>query len=252
MSLYVETYVRSLNKSGEELCGDCVEVVRTPDSVIVVLADGLGSGVKANILATLTTKIASSMLKQGATVDEVVATLAATLPVCKVRNLAYSTFLIVQVFINKKVAYLAEFDCPDTILWRQGRIEPIIKTHRRVGDRQIREARFPVYEHDALFLVSDGVVHAGVGGVLNFGWRWQNVAQYLEKVMQQETELLQVVSLLVEVCDNLYMQKPGDDTTVVGIKLRPLNTSLFLPDHRWIRHKMRKLCNVCWMRLARR
>lgn len=222
MNLHVETFSRCLNKYGEELCGDCVEVVRTADSVIVVLADGLGSGVKANILATLTTKIASSMLRQGASVDEVVATLAATLPVCQVRHLAYSTFLILQVFMAQREAYLVEFDCPETILWRQGAIIPITKKVREVGGRRIQEARFPVEEEDVLFMLSDGVVHAGVGGVLNLGWQWANVAQYLEKVMQHERDMPKVVSLLTDVCDNLYLRKPGDDTTVVGVRVRPI------------------------------
>lgn len=222
MNLYVETFTRSLNKHGEELCGDCVEVVRTPESVITVLADGLGSGVKANILATLTTKIASSMLKQGAEVDEVVATLAATLPVCQVRQLAYSTFLILQVFLAEREAYLVEFDCPETLLWRQGAITPIEKSLREVGGRRIHEARFAVKEDDVLIMISDGVVHAGVGGVLNLGWQWENIAQYLEKVMQHETDMPKVISLLTDVCDNLYVGKPGDDTTVVGVKIRPI------------------------------
>ena len=222
MSLYVETFTRSLNKFGEELCGDCVEVVRTPDSSIIVLADGLGSGVKANILATLTTKIAASMLRQGAELDEVVATLAATLPVCQVRQLAYSTFLILEVSMAAGEAYLVEFDCPETMLWRRGTISPIKKIRREVGGRFIEEARFSLEENDCLIMISDGVVHAGVGGVLNLGWQWENVAQYLEKVLNQETELARAVSLLADVCDNLYMQKPGDDATVVGVRIRPV------------------------------
>ncbi|NLW17718.1 MAG: SpoIIE family protein phosphatase [Firmicutes bacterium] len=228
MNLYVETFTRSLNKYGEELCGDCVEVVRTPHSVLTVLADGLGSGVKANILATLTTKIASSMLKQGAEVDEVVATLADTLPVCQVRQLAYSTFHILQIFLARREAYLVEFDSPETILWRQGAIVPIDKKMRDVGGRRIREARFLVEENDVLFMISDGVVHAGVGGVLNLGWQWANVAQYVEKLLQHESDMPKVVSMLADVCENLYMHKPGDDTTVVGVKIRPVeNVTLF-------------------------
>ena len=79
--LYFDVTSKSLNKKNEELCGDKVEVVRTGDDVIVVLSDGLGSGVKANILATLTSKIIATMMKSGATLEDTVDTNVHTLPV---------------------------------------------------------------------------------------------------------------------------------------------------------------------------
>ena len=111
--LHAEVNVAQLCKHGEELCGDNVQVTRTGDSVIVVVSDGLGSGVKANILATLTTKIASSMLARGASLDDVVETIAQTLPVCKERKIAYSTLQILRID-QQGEATLVEFDSPRT------------------------------------------------------------------------------------------------------------------------------------------
>ena len=119
MTFYLDTGWQSLKKHNEELCGDKVEILRTGDSLIAVLADGLGSGVKANILSTLTSKIIGTMMANGSTIDEAVETIANTLPVCRERGIAYSTFSILQVF-NSGEGYLAEYDNPSVFRFRKG------------------------------------------------------------------------------------------------------------------------------------
>ena len=138
MSQLVEIAWDSLCKHGEELCGDWVKITTTPDDLIVVLSDGLGSGVKANILATLTTEIAGTMLVRGASIDEVVETLADTLPECQVRHLAYATFAVLRV-VHGREAYLAEYDSPPLILVRGGQVVDLPMTEREIAGRKIRE-----------------------------------------------------------------------------------------------------------------
>lgn len=98
----------SINHAGEQLCGDHVEIVEPEggDSTIVVLADGLGSGVKASILSTLTSKILSTMLAAGLKLEDAVETLVETLPVCSIRQIAYSTFTIVRIANNLSLIHI--------------------------------------------------------------------------------------------------------------------------------------------------
>ena len=158
MAITVDVAYKSLNKFTEVLCGDKVELLKTDDSNIMILADGMGSGVKANILATLTSKILGTMFLNGATLEECVETIVETLPICKVRQVAYSTFSILQVF-HSGDAYLVEFDNPSCIFIRNGQLVPIPQNIREVQGKKINEYHFQVQRGDALILMSDGTVH---------------------------------------------------------------------------------------------
>jgi len=220
MSSFIDVAYNSLNKYGEELCGDKVEIVRTGDSVIIVLSDGLGSGVKANILATLTCKIAATMLKEGVSILETVDTIVQTLPVCSVRKLAYSTFTIIQIHEDGQV-YVAEYDNPPIFFMHKGKQRPQIQYSAiQVNGRVVKESSFILGEGEALTVVSDGVIHAGVGGILNLGWQWDNVEEYLERQGKQEKCAANISKSLIDACRSLYAGKAGDDTTVVTVKLR--------------------------------
>ena len=132
MSVSIDVAWRSLNKHQEELCGDKVEVLKTDESDIVILADGMGSGVKANILATLTSKILGTMLHEGADLESCVETIAKTLPICKVRKVAYATFSILQIFYSGE-AYLVEFDNPSCVFIRDGKLVRYPYEVREIG-----------------------------------------------------------------------------------------------------------------------
>ncbi|HIZ83183.1 MAG TPA: serine/threonine-protein phosphatase [Firmicutes bacterium] len=211
---------KSINKKNEELCGDKVEWVPVEDGMIVVLSDGLGSGVKANILATLTSKIIATMLQGGATLEDTVDTIVHTLPVCKVRKLAYSTFSILKLNYNGQ-AQLIEFDCPGCIFVRDGIVMPIDYTERVIAGKTIREASFQLQVNDLLCLTSDGVMFAGIGAVLNLGWNWESVCDFLTENYTDEESSARMSAALIGACQDLYMSEPGDDTTVAMVKVIP-------------------------------
>ena len=219
MGQLVETAWKSLNKRGEELCGDWVKITRTRDSLIVVLSDGLGSGVKANILATLTAEIATSMLVQGARIDDVVETLAATLPECQVRHLAYATFAVLQVFHGRE-AYLVEYDSPPLILVRGGKAVSLPATERTVAGRTIREVRFTLENGDYMAMVSDGYIHAGVGGLYRMGWGQKNLTTAVERWVATQGDAYELASALSRTCLKLSADKLGDDATAVTMRVR--------------------------------
>lgn len=218
MGVTVDVAYKSLNKVSEILCGDKVELLKTDDSNIMILADGMGSGVKANILATLTSKILGTMFLNGATLEECVETIVQTLPVCQVRQVAYATFSILQV-CHSGDAYLVEFDNPGCIFIRNGKLMPIPKNIRRIEGREINEFRFKVEKGDALILMSDGTIHAGAGQLLNFGWLWEDIAGYAVKQYRLTISSMRLAAAICQACDELYQYRPGDDTTVACMRI---------------------------------
>lgn len=213
MSVSVDICWKSFNKNREELCGDKVEVLKTEDSSIIILADGMGSGVKANILATLTSKILGTMFREGAEIDACVETIARTLPICKEREVAYATFSILQIFRDGE-AYLVEYDNPKCVFIRNKEIINYPYQERVIEGKKIREYRFHVELNDCFVLMSDGAIWAGEEETMNYNWEWDDMAAYTLKCTNETLSAARLAAMLSQVCYDLYGQKPGDDTTV--------------------------------------
>lgn len=225
--LCIEACYSSLNKKNEELCGDRVQLVNSAGSMLLVLSDGLGSGVKANILSTLTSKIISTMISSGASIEDTVDTIAHTLPVCKERGLAYSTFMILQISKDGK-GYLVEYDNPPCILLRNGEKTSLDYKEKNIGGKPVRESHFDAYPGDYYFIVSDGVTQAGMGETLSFGWGMDALTEYISQLCIKELSPPKVIQNVLSVCKDLYLGMPGDDTTVSVVHIMKHQTvSLF-------------------------
>lgn len=220
MCNYLDVYSKSINKYEEELCGDTVEIVNYGDGVIVVLADGLGSGVKASILSTLTAKIAVTMMKAGEGIVETIDTIVNTLPICNKRKLAYSTFTIIDVKNNGEV-YVAEYDNPAFFLIHNKINSKLIERKEVIiNEKKVVESRFKLEENDSLIVVSDGVVHAGVETLLKFGWQWDNIDRYIHEITKIENHSKVICEKIINMSNRLYRNHPGDDSTAISIRMR--------------------------------
>ncbi len=218
--IHIDAYWRSLNKNKEELCGDRVMMKHNDQCFVAVLADGLGSGVKANILSTLTSTIISEMIFDGLPLHEAVETIAATLPTCKERGIAYSTFTIIQVFYDGH-AYLAQFDNPAAVLIRDGKLLHPQEEVKEMSGRTIHVSRFEAEPGDYIITFSDGVLHAGIGMTLNFGWGQKDVEEFLLKRIRPDDSAREISRILLANVNYLYGGEPGDDSTCCAIHIIP-------------------------------
>jgi len=226
---------RSINKFNEQLCGDHIDVVEQGDnSTVIVLADGLGSGVKASILSTITSKIISTMMTENMDIKDCVDTIAASLPVCSVRGVAYSTFTIIHLIDNKE-AEIIQYDNPPIILLRDGKNYEMPTTLMNIDNKQIYRSHISLKENDIFIVMSDGVIHAGIGMALNFGWERKDIIPYMETFYDVGFTAKTLTTILLDECYKLYGGQPGDDTTVCTVRIRkrePMNLMIGPPANR--------------------
>ena len=219
MSLDIEYGYTSLNKAGEELCGDNVQIYSDGENTTVVLADGMGSGVKANILSMLTSKILCTMVANEISIEDCVETILETLPVCKVRGVAYATFTVVHIDKTGR-GVMFEFDNPPAIYYHEGKSADFERTELTVLGKKVYKSDLALQEGGVIVFMSDGVIHAGRGVLSILGGQRPEVKEFLERTVTPRMTAKAVACLLAGACNDLYMDKPGDDTTVAAIKLR--------------------------------
>lgn len=226
---------KSVNHFGEQLCGDHVDVVEQGEgSSVIVLADGLGSGVKASILSTLTSKIISTMMAEGLALEECVSTIAATLPICSVRGVAYSTFTIIHL-IDNETAELIQYDNPRVIFFRDNKNYDYPMSEMNIDGKRVYKSVISLQENDTFVAMSDGCPHAGIGTAYNFGWKREDIISYLEPLTFGGFTAKTLATILVDECFRLYGEQPGDDATACVVRVRrraPVNILFGPPSNR--------------------
>lgn len=226
---------KSINHEGEQLCGDHVDIVEQgEDSTVIVLADGLGSGVKASILSTLTSKIISTMMAEGLSIEECVSTIAATLPICSVRGVAYSTFTIIHLIDNRTAEFI-QYDNPQIIMLRNGESVDYPTNELNIGGKKILKSEIQLREGDIFIAMSDGCPHAGIGLAFNFGWKREDIADFMKTFADVGYTAKTLATMLIDECNKQYGYHPGDDATACVVRIRkrePMNILFGPPRNR--------------------
>lgn len=193
---YIEVNSQQRNHDGERICGDVFlyRYIKEEDRVIAVLSDGMGSGVKANILATLTATMAINFTREHKEVDRIAEIIMNTLPVCSERKISYSTFTIIDIETTGRTNIL-EYDNPSTIVLRGNQIlDPVWKKvtldkGKNTG-KILNTCTFIPEKEDRIIFCSDGVAQSGMGSeAFPFGWGRDEVAAYATSLVGSEAAI---------------------------------------------------------------
>jgi len=218
-----------LMKEGESAPGDAFLTHKTEgrQRIISVLSDGLGSGIRANVLSSLTATMAVRSIENNLSPLKTAELISRTLPVCSIRKISYSTFTIVDVDEHGMVQ-IAEYDNPRFVLIREGRIEEpayerfsfkTVNTKRN----EILCTRFQARSGDRLVFFSDGVTQSGLGMRSSpLGWGEEGARDFLLHTLDKSPDLssTQLSRALVFESRKNDLYSPRDDITCGSLYFR--------------------------------
>jgi hypothetical protein len=226
---YIEVGVNQRNHDKERICGDMFlsEKLKDEQRVISVLTDGMGHGVKANVLATLTAKMAMNFTKDKKEFNRIAEVVLNTLPVCSERKISYATFTIVDIQIGGNTRIL-EYGNPQTVVVRKGKIlnlewNTVVTTSEKVRSNELAMCEFTQQKGDRILVFSDGVTQSGLGnGKYLLGFGHENLSQFILELVHNDKEisaqnLARKVVNIAHLNDNY---KAKDDTSCACIYLR--------------------------------
>lgn len=219
---------KSICHDGETLCGDHVEIIREMDApFVMVLADGLGSGVKASILSTLTSKIISTMISQDLPLETCVSAITQALPIDTQKGVAYCTFTIMRM-VDANTAELIQFDNPPVIMLRNYNTYEYPVTRMNIDGKEVLYSRISLQAGDIFIGCSDGVTHASASNTYNYRWTRADVADFIKIFGPVGYSAKTLATMLVDECYRLYNKHPLDDATACVLRvLNRQNVSLF-------------------------
>lgn len=211
------------SKPGEEICGDSICVKKSSRRVVACVSDGLGSGVKASILSTLTTKMAATMLFHNVPFDEVFTSILKTLPICKVRKISYANLCCMVFDAMNNECTIVEYEFPVVLYMRNAEVMDLVKEEKLIEGRKILLSKVTPQEGDLLFIMTDGVSQAGMGTPqFPLGFGLKNIIKEIKTLLNHKLFPSDIVRHLVKLAEHLDRTTRGDDALAMVAQFRPL------------------------------
>jgi serine/threonine protein phosphatase PrpC len=231
--IFIDVDYAQIYKHGQQIGGDVFLLSRNPESnqIVCTLSDGLGSGVKANVLASLTAHMAHKLSFSPLDLTHSAKIIMNTLPVCKERKISYSTFTIADIrhlSLDDIKVHLVEYDNPlslhfkggECLSWEREKIN--LQREGAFKKEELTCSHFRLEVGDRLIMFSDGVTQAGLGKTLPLGWRLDGVKKYAAEVIEKYPGISSHdLSLsIVQKANSLDCLTSKDDITCVVVYVR--------------------------------
>lgn len=208
----VET-AQSEKKAGAP-CGDVCYVERTPTGTTIILSDGLGSGVKANIAATMCVARLKELMRCGFSMRRAFTNVATTMNQAAKEDLHYAVFTIVKI-LNDGVTSILSYDMPAPIFISNKQATILNQRTFTLENSVICEANCYLNLGDSILLVSDGITQAGLGRGLNYGWTSEGLKKFVSTSLPEGVKYSELPQEILNKAHQLCKGFNDDDASAV-------------------------------------
>ena len=230
------TSVQSAKRPGDA-CGDVLSWRRDATATTVVLADGIGSGVKANIAATLCVSRLMAMVQGGMSLRHAFGEMVRTMDGNREPNLPFAAFLAARV-LNDGQATILNYEMPGAVLLNGRHAAALAQRTLAMGTAGlVGEASCYLEPGEGVLLVTDGITQSGLGRGLVNGWGLEAAAQFVSDRLSEGRPATDLPQAVHDQARRHWGPDRGDDCTVVLLGCRLGNTINILtgppsrPDH---------------------
>lgn len=217
--IHVEIEQAQTSKKPGAPCGDWVAFDRSPVATTLVLCDGLGSGIKANIAANMCASRLLEALRTGASLRQAFGNLVKNMIRVRGTDMPYACFVVIRILHDGQATVLA-YEMPEPLFITASHATPLPQRTRTVENALIGESHLQLAPGDAIMVFSDGVTQSGLGLSQRLGWRVEGVQQYLGELLSQRRPLRDLAQAVHDRARELWEGVGGDDVTVATVLAR--------------------------------
>lgn len=216
---HIDISTEQISKHPGSPCGDVMMTDRDAMATVAVLCDGLGSGIKANIAATMTATRAIALLKNGFSIREAAYQISQTMDKAKSTDLPYAAFTLVRI-LNTGEATIISYEMPSPILVSNEYAAVLPGRTIALGTHMIQEYLYSLDFGQSIMLVSDGITQAGIGHHFPLGWSIEGICSFINAKISQSSKLNQLSLAILSKVFSYDNQRYGDDSTVCLLTCR--------------------------------
>lgn len=218
--LHVEIAGAQSAKQAGDPCGDVFECRRTPQATTIVCADGIGSGVRANVAATMCVSRLFELLERDFSLRDAFAAVARTMTAAMGTDLPFVAFTVARIQADGRATILS-YESPPPIFVGRRRAQVLHQRTLTLEPAVVGEAQCHMEPGEGLLICSDGITQAGIGSNLGMGWGAEGVCESVNEALAEGTPLPDLVSEVHDHARMLWGGKRGDDCTAVIAACRP-------------------------------